>query len=404
MWQAEVRVDLDAIRDNVVTLRAGTTAEVMAVVKADGYGHGMVPVARAALAGGATWLGVATLEEALTLRRAGLTAPVLAWLLAPGLPLHDGVAADVDLSAGSLAQLGELVAAARRVQRPVRVHLKLDTGLARGGATPAEWPALLEAAAKAQADGEIEVVGVWSHFIAADLPGDESVDRQLAVFADGLAAVERCGLTPRYRHIANSAATLTRPDAHFDLVRPGIAVYGLSPVEGETFGLRPAMTARARVTLTKRVPAGQGVSYGHTYHTARETTLALVPLGYADGVPRHASNAGPVQLGGRRRTVAGRVCMDQIVLDVGDDPVVAGDVATLFGPGDDGGPTATDWADAIGTINYEIVTRFGSTRVPRVYDGTAGLPPADSSDVELRAVGGGDAGLPPAGSGDVELR
>src|SRR5690349_19681826 len=239
MWQAEVRVDLDAIRDNVVTLRAGTTAEVMAVVKADGYGHGMVPVARAALAGGATWLGVATLEEALTLRRAGLTAPVLAWLLAPGLPLHDGVAADVDLSAGSLAQLGELVAAARRVQRPVRVHLKLDTGLARGGATPADWPALLEAAAKAQADGEAEIVGVWSHFVAADLPGDESVDRQLAVFADGLAAVERCGLTPRYRHIANSAATLTRPDAHFDLVRPGIAVYGLSPVEGETFGLRP---------------------------------------------------------------------------------------------------------------------------------------------------------------------
>ena len=373
MWQAEVRIDLDAIRDNVALLRAGTTAEVMAVVKGDGYGHGMLPSARAALAGGATWLGVATLDEGLALRRAGIEAPVMAWLHSPGLPLHEGVAADLDLSAGNLELLGELVVAARRAERTARVHLKIDTGLARGGATAAEWPELLEAAAKAQVDGEIEVVGVWSHFVHADALGHETTDHQLAAFADALAVAERFGIAPRYRHIANSAATLTRPDAHYDLVRPGVAVYGLSPVAGETFGLRPAMTARARVALTKRVPAGQGVSYGHTYFTERETTLALVPLGYADGVPRHGSNVGPVQLGGKRRTIAGRVCMDQIVLDVGDDPVVAGDVATLFGPGGDGAPTATDWADAIGTINYEIVTRFGSTRVPKVYDGSAGV-------------------------------
>jgi alanine racemase len=204
------------------------------------------------------------------------------------------------------------------------------------------------------------------------VPGDPTIDHQLAAFADGLAVAERFGISPRYRHIANSAATLTRPDSHYDLVRPGIACYGLSPVAGQQFGLRPAMTARARVAQTKRVPAGQGVSYGHAYHTERETTLALVPLGYADGVPRAASNAGPVQLGGKRRRVAGRVCMDQIVLDIGDDEVSAGDVATLFGSGDDGGPIADDWAEAAGTINYEIVTRFGSTRVPRVYDGTAG--------------------------------
>jgi len=372
MWQAEVRIDLDAIRDNVALLRARTTAEVMAVVKGDGYGHGMLPSARAALAGGATWLGVATLDEGLTLRRAGLDVPVLAWLHSPGLPLHEGVAADIDLNAGSLELLDELVTAARRAERTARVHLKIDTGLSRGGATAAEWPALLEAAAKAQADGEVEVVGIWSHFVHADEPGHETVDHQLAAFADGLAVAEGFGITPRYRHIANSAATLTRPDAHYDLVRPGIAVYGLSPIEGETFGLRPAMTARARVALTKRVPAGQGVSYGHAYVTERETTLALVPLGYADGVPRAAANAGPVQLGGKRRRVAGRVCMDQIVLDVGDDEVASGDVATLFGPGDDGGPTADDWAEVVGTINYEIVTRFGSTRVPRVYDGDAG--------------------------------
>jgi alanine racemase len=369
MWQAEVRVDLDAIRDNVALLRAGTTAEVMAVVKADGYGHGMVPAARAALAGGASWLGACTLGEALQLRAAGITAPVLAWLLAPGLPLHEGVAAEVDLSAASLGQLTEVVAAARTAGRPARAHLKMDSGLGRGGATPADWPALVEAAAKAQADGAVEVVGVWSHLACADEPGHPSVDRQLAVFAEGLALAERFGIKPRYRHLANSAATLIRPDTHFDLVRPGVAVYGLSPIPGQTFGLRPAMSARARVLLAKRVPAGHGVSYGHTYTTSGETTLAQIPLGYADGIPRAASNAGPIQLAGAVRTIAGRVCMDQVVLDCGDDPVAAGDVAVLFGPGDNGEPTADDWATAAGTINYEIVTRFGSGRVPRTYHG-----------------------------------
>ncbi|WP_328465058.1 alanine racemase [Actinoplanes sp. NBC_00393] len=369
MWQAEVRVDLDAIRDNVATLRSRTSSEVLVAVKADGYGHGMVPSARASLAGGATWLGVATLGEALELRRAGIEAPILAWLLSPGLPLHDGIAAGVDLSAATPGLLDELVTAARRAGRPARVHLKLDTGLARGGATPAEWPAVLEAAAKAQAGGDLEVVGVWSHLACADEPGHESVDRQLAAFTEGLALAERYGISPRYRHLANSAATLTRPDTHFDMVRVGIAAYGLSPVAGNTFGLRPAMTARARVMLTKRVPAGQGVSYGLTYVTPRETTLAVVPMGYGDGVPRHASSAGPVRIGGTVARIAGRVCMDQVVVDVGDEPVVAGDVATLFGPGADGEPTADDWAAATGTINYEIVTRFGSSRVPRHYDG-----------------------------------
>ncbi|HEX5541211.1 MAG TPA: alanine racemase [Micromonospora sp.] len=372
MWQAEARIDLDAIRENVARLCAGTTADVMAVVKADGYGHGMVPAARAALDAGATWLGVCTLDEALNLRRAGITAPVLAWLLAPGLPLHEGVAADVELGAASLHQVRELVAAARRAGCPARVHLKIDTGLSRGGAVPGDWPAVIEAAAKAQADGMLEVVGVFSHLAYADAPGHPTIDRQLAVFQEGVALAERIGVRPRYRHLANSAATLTRPDTHFDMVRPGVAIYGLSPVPGERFGLRPAMTARARVMLVKRVPADTGVSYAHTYTTERETTLAVVPLGYADGVPRHASNRGPVLLGGRVRTVAGRVSMDQIVLDCGDDPVAAGDVATLFGSGEHGEPTADDWAEAADTINYEIVTRFGGSRVPRVYDGEDG--------------------------------
>jgi alanine racemase len=261
------------------------------------------------------------------------------------------------------------VVAARRSGRAARLHLKLDTGLSRGGATETEWPVLCEAAAKAQADGAVEIVGVWSHLVRADDANHPTTDRQNEAFLAGLAVAERYGIRPPYRHLANSAATLTRPDLHYELVRPGVAVYGLSPVPGESFGLRPAMTVRARVTQTKRVPAGQGVSYGHTHVTERETTLALVPLGYADGVPRAASNVATVRIGGVNRPLVGRVCMDQIVVDCGDDRVDAGDEAVLFGPGDDGGPTADDWASAVGTINYEIVTRVGSARVPRLYDG-----------------------------------
>ncbi|NUO59112.1 MAG: alanine racemase [Hamadaea sp.] len=367
MWQAEAVVDLAAVRANVELLKAKTSAEVMAVVKADGYGHGAVRSARAALAGGATWLGVRSLPEALQLRAEGVTAPILAWLLPPGTPLREGVLADVDLSVSSLGQLAELAEDARQVDRVARVHLKIDTGLNRNGAPPDVWPKLVEAAAKAQAEGVLEIVGVWSHLACADEVGHPSIDRQLQVFHDALATAERTGVTPRLRHIANSAATLTRPDAHFDLVRPGVAVYGLSPIAGETFGLRPAMTVRAPVALVKRVPAGEGVSYGHTYVTARETTLCLIPLGYADGVPRHASGSGPVQVNGRRFEIAGRVCMDQFVLDCDDAVVTAGDEAILFGPGDRGEPTADDWAAAVGTINYEIVTRFGRSGVPRRY-------------------------------------
>lgn len=368
MWQAEARVDLEAIRHNVRLLRAAAPgADLMAVVKADGYGHGMVPSARAALQAGAAALGVCTVDEALTLRRAGIDAPVLAWLLAPGMPLAEAIDAEVDLSAASIPLLREVVAAARQTGRVARLHLKLDTGLSRGGATAADWPALVEEAAKAEADGTVEVVSLWSHLVNADAR-DETTDAQLRAFHEGLEVAERLGVRPRYRHLANSAATLTRPDTHFEMVRPGIAIYGLSPVPGRSFGLQPAMTARARVVLTKRVPAGQGVSYGHSYRTERESTLAVVPLGYGDGVPRAASNAGPVQLAGGRRTIAGRVCMDQFVLDCGDDPVSAGDVAILFGPPEAGGPSADDWAEVVGTINYEIVCRFGGVRAPRVYD------------------------------------
>jgi alanine racemase len=368
MPRSEAVVDLDAIRHNVGLLRAGTRAEVMAVVKADGYGHGLLPSARAALAGGAAWLGVAFLEEALALRAGGITAPVLSWLAAPGEGLADGVEAGIDLSVSAPWGLAEVAAAARDTGRRARVHLKVDTGLSRGGATVADWPELLTAAAKAAAADEVEVVGVWSHFAYADAPGHPTIARQIGTFRDALEVARGVGIDPPLRHLANSAATLTLPDAHFDLVRPGIAVYGLTPVPPRTYGLRPAMTLRSLVALAKRVPAGSGVSYGHVHTTERDTRLALVPLGYADGIPRDATSIGPVWIGGRRRTVTGRVCMDQFMVDVGDDEVVAGDEVVLFGPGRRGEPTAQDWADVLGTISYEIVSRVG-VRVPRTYVG-----------------------------------
>jgi alanine racemase len=365
--RTEAVVELGAIRENVRALKAGTAADVLAVVKADGYGHGLVPAARAALEGGASWLGTAIVDEAVALRTAGVDAPILAWLWTPheSATVDRALAAGVDLTVNNLWQLESVVAAARRSGTAARIHLKVDTGLSRNGSYVDDWPDLVAAAAKAQAGGEVSIVGVWSHFAYADEPGHPTIGKQIDAFTDALEVAARGGIEPQLRHLANSAATLTLPAAHFDLVRPGIAVYGLSPVAGD-FGLTPAMTLRAAAAGVKRVRAGEGVSYGHEYTTARETTLVLVPLGYADGVPRHASNVGPVWVNGRRFTIAGRVCMDQIVIDVGDLAVAPGDPVVLFGPGRHGEPTAQDWADAVGTIHYEIVTRVGP-RVARVY-------------------------------------
>jgi alanine racemase len=367
------RVDLDAIRANVATLkqRAGDAA-VMAVVKADGYGHGMVPSARAALDGGATWLGVATADEALELRAAGIHVPTLAWLLGPSEDWTAVAAADVDLGVNAMWALGKAAAAATATGRATRVHLKVDTGLGRAGVQPADWPDLVEAAAKAQADGTLEVVGVWSHLAYADQPRHPTIDKQRVVFDEALSVAKAAGIDPQLRHLANSAATLALPSTHYDLVRPGVAVYGLSPGpevgNPAGLGLMPAMTLTTQLALAKRVPAGHGVSYAHRYTTTRDTTLALVPVGYADGVPRQLTNLGEVAVNGKRYRIAGTVCMDQFVLDVGDDVVAAGDEVVLFGSGESGEPTADDWANAIGTINYEIVTRIGA-RVPRTYAG-----------------------------------
>ncbi|MFB6791346.1 alanine racemase [Streptomyces olivaceus] len=373
--RARAEIDLAALRANVRVLRERAPgAALMAVVKADGYGHGAIPCARAAVEAGASWLGTATPQEALALR-AGAGLPddvrIMCWLWTPGGPWREAVEARLDVSVSGMWAMAEVTAAARAAGMPARVQLKADTGLGRGGCQPgADWEELVGAALRAEGEGLLRVTGLWSHFARADEPGHPSIAAQLTRFREMTARAEQRGLRPDVRHIANSPATLTLPDAHFDLVRPGIAMYGVSP-SPETgtsadFGLRPVMTLAASLALVKQVPGGHGVSYGHHYTTPGETTLGLVPLGYADGVPRHASSTGPVLVDGKWRTVAGRIAMDQFVVDLGGDRPEPGAEAVLFGPGDRGEPTAEDWAQAAGTIAYEIVTRIGS-RVPRVY-------------------------------------
>jgi alanine racemase len=369
--RARAEIDLGALRANVRALRARAKgAALMAVVKSDAYGHGAVPCARAALAAGASWLGTATPEEALALRAAGLPGRVMCWLWVPGGPWRQAVEADIDVSLSGMWALREVTEAARAAGRTARVQLKADTGLGRNGCQPADWPELVAEALRAESEGLVRVTGLWSHFACADEPGHPSIAAQLDRFREMVAYAEEQGARPEVRHIANSPATLTLPESHFDLVRTGIALYGISPSPElgtpADFGLRPVMTLSASLALVKHVPGEHGISYGHHYVTPGDTTLGLVPVGYADGIPRHASGTGPVLVDGKWRTVAGRVAMDQFVVDLGGDEPPVGTEAVLFGPGDRGEPTAEDWAQACGTIAYEIVTRIG-TRVPRVY-------------------------------------
>jgi alanine racemase len=359
---AEALIDSGAITENVVRFvsRMAPSA-VMAVVKADGYGHGGVTAAKAALAGGAEWIGVVHVAEALKLRVAGVTAPVLVLMALPTDDHAAAIEAGVDLAAGSVQVLELIAAAARRKGALARVHLKADTGMNRGGATPDEWAGLVTAAID---EPFTAVAGLWSHFASADAPGDESIGAQLAVFEQACELAWKLGVDQGVlRHIANTAAGITLPRSRLDLVRVGGGVYGLSTLPGGAPDwLRPAMTVRARLAQVKRVPAGSGVSYNHRYITDRETTLGLVPLGYADGIPRSATGQPLVWARGRRWQIAGTVCMDQFVVDFGDEPVRTGEEVILFGPGDSGEPTAQEWGERLGTISYEIVTGLG----PRV--------------------------------------
>ena len=367
---AEAVVDLGAIEHNVRLLceHAGR-AQVMAVVKADGYGHGATRTARAALAAGATELGVATVDEALALRAGGITAPVLAWLHAPGIDFGPALLAGVEIAVSGERQLDELLDAVRRTGRTATVTVKVDTGLNRNGVHPAQYPSMLKALRQAVAEDAIALRGLMSHMVYADQPDNPLNDVQAQRFTDMLAQARAAGLPVEVAHLANSSATMSRPDLAFDLVRPGIAVYGLSPVpDAGDMGLAPAMTVKCAVALVKSIQAGESVSYGHTWTAPRDTNLALLPIGYADGVFRSLGGRLDVLINGRRRPGVGRICMDQFVVDLGPGPidVAEGDEAILFGPGTAGEPTAQEWADLLGTIHYEVVTSPRG-RITRTY-------------------------------------
>jgi alanine racemase len=367
----EAVVDLDAIQANVSALnRHVGAAQVMAVVKSDAYGHGMLASARAALAGGATWLGVVHVADAIALREAGISVPVLSLHGSPDSPHGEAIRHEVDLTVGSAALVDQIALAAEGAGKPARLHLEADTGMARGGATAADWPALVDAALAAESTGRAKIVGLWSHFACADIPGHPTIGQQLEAFHAAIAVAERAGARPEVRHMANGPATINLPDSYFDLVRAGGIVFGLCTLPGGAPDwLRPAMTLRARLIQVKRVPAGTPVSYAHRYTTGADTLLGVLPLGYNEGIPRHATNsAGLLSTRGRRVSIAGTVNLNHIILDLGDGPSEAGDDVVVFGPGDHGEATAQEWAEALGTLAYEIVTRF-TGKVPRTYSG-----------------------------------
>jgi alanine racemase len=362
--RAFVEVNLKAISKNISLIKGKTSAQILAVVKADAYGHGLVPVANCALESGASWLGVALLEEAITLRKSGVTAPIIAWLTPPSSDFKLAIESNIDLSLPSLKHLELIVAAGKIVGKRPRVHIEVDTGMSRGGLL-GEWEEFLIAIKGA----EVDVIGFWSHFARADEPQEAANQNQILDFENKLKQLQAIGIEPNYVHFANSAATLTNMDSHKDIVRFGISMYGLSPdvnILGSSseLNLEPAMTLKAELQLVKRVPAGSPVGYGGTEKTTKDTKLAIVAMGYADGIPRNASNKAGVYVAGAKAPIIGRVSMDQFVVDLGADSTAqTGDIAEVFGPS---AYSVDDWASAAGTINYEIVTRI-ATRVPRIY-------------------------------------
>ena len=398
-YPSSAAVDLAAIRHNLGVLRAAAPGALqLATVKANAYGHGLLPVARAALDGGADWLGVAQLAEAFTLRRgldeAGIAradAPILAWISTSSSDFAAAIEADIDLSVSWTWVLADICAAAREAGRPARVHVKIDTGMSRAGSTLADLPALASALRMAADDGLVDVVGAWSHMSRADDPseaGNASTASHVRIFEEGLAILADAGITPRIRHLSATSGILWHPEAHYDMVRAGIGLYGLSPdpavATSEQLGLIPALELRAPLTSVKVIEEGTSASYGGTWVAPTRRWIGLVPLGYGDGILRAVSNKARVVVhtasGPFNAPLIGRVCMDQFMVDLGpaegspgtptarsgQAPAVPGDIATLFGSGEYGEALADDWAQAAGTINYEIVTHLGA-HIPRIY-------------------------------------
>ncbi|MHC6590976.1 alanine racemase [Arthrobacter sp. C152] len=377
-FSGQVIVDLSAISDNTRALKTRSRAGFfMAVVKGNAYGHGLVEVARTAVASGADWLGTAQLKEAVDLRKAGITAPILSWLYLASqtsADIGEALRNSIDVSIGSVSQLEVLAGAARQLGRPAVVHLELDSGLSRGGARKEDWAALVGRAREAELDGTLRVRGVWTHLAWADVPAHPANAAAVADFEHAVQAAHEAGLTPQLRHVSSSANILDRPEHHFDMVRAGLAVYGLAPADHlhpADFGLRPALSVTAPLVMVKKVPAGTGISYEHQAITYEPRYLGLIPLGYADGIPKGISGRPLVTVGGRRVPVIGKVCMDQFMVDLGPDllGIAVGDTAVLFGDPATGAASADDWGAAIGSHGDEIINRI-APRLQRSYRGS----------------------------------
>ena len=371
MSRARAEINLAAIAENLKFIKSKTSAQVLAVVKADAYGHGLIDVAKAAEKAGADWFGTALLEEGIALRNNGITKPIISWLTPIGEDFKTAINLDIDLSLSSIELLNEIVLAGKSINKVPRVHIEIDTGMNRGGFGD-EWGLLLPEIVKAVKANEIKAIGIWSHFARADEPNEVMNQTQLDEFTQKVKQLSDAGVSPEFIHIANSAASLSNEAAHKNIIRWGIGLYGLSPDvinmgDSNSLGLKPAMKLFAKLQLVKAVKAGQSVGYGGTAITKSDTNLGVVTLGYADGVPRNANNSAGIFVAGKRAPLIGRVSMDQFVVDLGADSLAkTGDEVIVFGDGSQGEYTIDEWAKACGTINYEIVTRIG-VRVPRIY-------------------------------------
>jgi alanine racemase len=371
MSRAVAEVDLQAIKNNLTLIKSKTSAQVLAVVKADGYGHGLIPVSKAAIEAGADWLGTALLEEAIELRKNGIKVPIIAWLTPCGEDFKEAINLDIDLSISSLEVLTEIVTAGEQLKKLPRVHIEIDTGMSRGGIGD-DWKVFALECSGLIKENKLEVVGIWSHFARADEPLEKMSQEQLLVFSNMVTELKNLGIEPKFLHIANSAAALTLKDSHKSIIRWGIGLYGLSPDinnlgDSKSFNLQPAMKLKAKLNLVKTVKAGATVGYGASAIVTHDTKLGVVAIGYADGIPRNANSSAGVWVAGKRAPLIGRVSMDQFVVDLGATSLAkTGDEVIVFGNGNQNEYTVDEWAKACGTINYEIVTRIGP-RVPRIY-------------------------------------
>ena len=371
MSRASVEINLSAITQNFKSIKSRTTADVLAVVKADAYGHGLIPVSKALEEAGADWFGTALLEEALNLRKAGILKPIISWLTPLGEDFKSAIDLDIDLGIPSIDLLDEVIKTASLTGKTARIHLEIDTGMSRGGVL-SEWDQLIKSVLAGVNLKQLKVIGIWSHFARADEPDELMNQEQLSLFEEKVNQAKAAGIDAQFIHIANSAALFTNKSSHKNIIRSGIALFGLSPDiktigDSSSLGLKPAMKLKAKLNLVKEVKSGSSVGYGGTAVLKSDTKLGVVALGYADGIPRSTNNLAGVFVDKKRAPIIGRVSMDQFVVDLGiTSTAKTGDEVIVFGDGSNGEYTVDEWAKAANTINYEIITRIGP-RVPRIY-------------------------------------